>query len=116
MASITGFQSLLKSGNLTISNGGTTSDVLELGGTILSGIIISTTLTGTELTFLASFDGTNYYTLRDEAGNSVSLPISNGAGIYNLNEEQFVHINFVKVVSNASEGAERTLTLIARPL
>lgn len=115
MATITGYQSVLQNANLTIANGATTSNVLELGGTVATGLILSGSLTGTELSFLASVDNSNFYVLRDEAGNSITLPISSGSGVYNLNEEQFVHAQFLKVVSNASEGAERTITIIARP-
>lgn len=114
MQSITGYQSVLQSTNLTIAINQTTSDAISLSGTVITGLIISSALTGTELSFLASFDNENYYTLRDEAGNSITLPL-NSTGVYNINEEQFVHCQYIKIVSNATELSARTIGVIVRP-
>lgn len=115
MANITGYQSALQTADVTIAINTTTSDLLALGGTVATGLILTGAITGTELSFTASFDGITFYTLKDEAGNAITLPITGSSGYYNLNEEQFVHCSFIKVVSNASEAAARTITIIARP-
>lgn len=96
----------------TIASSAQASTGKSLGGATLSGVFLPATLTGTALTILGSIDGVNYYTVRDSAGDTRGIT-HNGSGLYTLNPSDFAGIPFVKVQSDATEAAERSISYLA---
>lgn len=98
----------------TIANGGTTTAAIDLGGRKLSSITTPAAFTGTAIAVHASdtFDGT-YAVITTEDG-AVSITVA-AAGVYALDDELFKRYRFIKLVSNAAEGAARTLKLTTLP-
>jgi len=99
--------------NAVIASSGTTSAAVDLKNLQLLGVIIPSAVTGTAFTLTMSKEiaGT-YVTVQDGEGADYSpamaaskyipitpLPLSRG-------------LRFIKIVSNASEAAQRTFTLV----
>ena len=106
---------ILASSNLTIASSGSTSDALDVQGNVLTGMIVPA-MTGTTLTFSVSFDGTTYYAYYDQYGAQPSVTVISTARYIEIDEEDFVGAQFIKVVSGSTEAASRTITMIVRPL
>lgn len=100
----------------TIASSGTESTAVDLRGNTLCGIEFPSAFTGTEITFLVSdsIDGT-FVELQDQFGNDITV-----AAAASKNREvdalSLLRARFVKIVSNASEAAERALKLFVRPI
>lgn len=98
----------------TISSGQTTSAAKQIFGTTLCGIIIPSSFTGTSLKFQASADGTNFFNMyKDGADFSVSVAASK---FIILQPADFAGVNYLKLISSATEAANRTLTLALRTI
>ena len=94
----------------------TTSAALDLFGCTIVAIKIPSSFTGTEISFLGSFDSINYYDLyRTVDDTLIFTPITAGR-MYILNVADLAGIRFIKLKSNATEVAERTIALLARSL
>jgi len=100
----------LPSKNAVIAASGTKSAAIPLNGFVPVGIYFPATFTGTAVTFEAcdTEDGT-YRPVYNSAG-AVSYTIAQ-ARFYALDPKDFAGINFLKIVSGATEGAERTLVV-----
>lgn len=98
---------------VTIANAGTVSDALELNQATLLGVITPAALTGTEMSFQVSADGTTYVALYDGSGLAYSVYVGTSRAVP-LDGAAFMGWRFVKVVSNAAEGGARSITLVAR--
>lgn len=99
----------------TIASGETTSGAIELGGRILAGFNMPA-FTGTAIGLLASdeYDGT-YKTVNDDAGSPISFTIvANEITI--IDPLNTYPLRFIKLVSDATEGAEREIKLMLRPV
>jgi hypothetical protein len=97
---------------LTIANGQTTSNALDLREKVLVGLQFAT-MTGTALTFTASSDGVTYVALKDSAGAAVSFTIASDT--YTVIQPAILAgVRYLKLVSGSSEGAARTITAIVR--
>ena len=101
---------------VVISSGGATSAAVDLRGTTLTGIYLPATFTGTALTFSAStsLDGT-YLPVYDGAGSAISKTVAQGQYI-KISPVDFAGIQYLKIISGSTEGADRTLTLAIRPV
>lgn len=116
MTSVAEFSPFLAVTTATIANGQTTSSAIDLSGTTLVGIQLPASFTGTSLTFQAATTaGGTYQTVIDGSGTTISRAISQGRYL-TLNPIDFAGIQFLKVVSSASEGGQRNLELISRPV
>lgn len=103
---------------VTIASSGTTSDAVEITRSEVVGIRFPATLTGTAVSFLTSesYDGT-YIPLYDDAGNLFTVTPTGALAIASLNPAEVVGLlNYVKIVSNATEGAARTLAIVYKEL
>ena len=75
--------------------------------------------TGSQVSFMVSPDGTNYYPLFDYNGTEVTMPVSASNRAYNLNHDVFESWNYVKIRLGTSTSAvlqttyDLSLTLIA---
>lgn len=99
---------------VTIASGQTVSGALELNQATLLALRTPATLTGTAFSFQVSDDGTTYVALNDpDTGAAISMIVAASKG-YSIDAALFVGWRYVKVVSNAAEGADRTITLVSR--
>lgn len=103
---------------VTIANGASLSGILELGGGILTGMILPAAWTAAGITFQGSVDGTNFYNLYDEFGAEITLTVDASRYI-RLNPTDNYSIPYMKLRSGTSgsavnQGADRILTLIIR--
>lgn len=97
-----------------IAASGTTSNAVDLEENDLVGVIFPASMTGTSvtITMAASLTGT-YNTHYDQSGSAVTISVVNGsAAIDNL--AHTAGLRFIKLVSNGTEAAERTITLVQR--
>lgn len=109
------FQNTREFTEVVIANGGTASTSYELGGTHLIGVLIPASITGTKLTIEGSIDGTNFYQLYgSSSGNAKEIKITAGKFI-EIESNYDNPFNFIRLVSNATEGAERILKIVCNP-
>jgi len=93
----------------TIANGQTVSDAIYKQHLDLVGLVLPT-LTGANVSFQGSQDGVNYAAISYE-GSAVSFAKAGGNHI-TCHDKWFRGIPYVKIVSDASEGAERSISPI----
>lgn len=100
---------------VSILSGQTTSAAIDLNGRTLCGFIMPAALTGTALSITASDSLTGtYLTLQDGDGADFSLAIAASKWIPINNVNLTASLRFIKLVSNASEGADRTIKIAKR--
>lgn len=96
--------------DITIASSGTTSTVIDTDGRIIGGFGLPAALDGTTISLQDSDDDSTYRAYRksgDSADFSIAVAASKHIGL-----EQVVAYNllrYVKVVSGATETAERTI-------
>jgi hypothetical protein len=100
---------------VTIESGESTSTAANLGGTNLVGILFPSSMTGSNLTFQGSLDGTNFFDIYDTAGSALTMTISANRFVA-LVPSDFACVRYIKLVSDGSEAAERTIQLAIRVL
>lgn len=101
----------------TIASGQTTSAEIDLSGTTLCGFILPSALTGTALGLqMTNVSGGTYVTAQDGTGVSLSVAVAAGVYVPITNLAVTAGLRFVKVVSNASEAAARSIVLVTRPV
>lgn len=98
---------------VTIANGGTTSTSLDLSARGLVGFITPAALTGTAFTFTGSVDNSTFVALYNSDNTAYSITVGTSR-FYCLNPADFLGMRYVKIVSNGSEAAERTITVTTR--
>ena len=93
----------------------TTSNSIYIFGKTIVGIITPSVMAGTTFSFLVSIDGAIYSLFYNPYGNlvKVTFAVSSHIGIDSVD---FESINYVKLVSNRMEDAERSIELILRTL
>lgn len=99
----------------TISNGTTTSGSIDLQGRGVVAIIMPAAFTGTSISFQISIDNVTFTDCYNTSNTQLTCTVTQGRA-YLFNANDLVGIRYLKIVSNASEGADRTLTLISRVL
>ncbi len=99
----------------TIANGATTSGEVDLpDGYDLVGIF-APVCTGVALTFTAAAAaGGTFVAVADGANSAISKTISGTAHYMALDPLLFQGLQFIKLVSGSSEGADRVFTLVMR--
>ena len=95
---------------LTIASGATQSDHFRLTGDNIIGILFPAAMTGTSLTVEVSFDGSSFHAL-----TGVSLGVTVDEALEVASSTIFGW-PFVRFVSSAAEGAERTLTVLVKEI
>lgn len=98
---------------VTVANGATTSDAVNLNGFGMVGLILPSALTSTAMTFTGSQDGTNYSALYNVAGTQLAITIA-ASRIVLFSPGDFVGINFVKLIAGSAEGSDRLIQVISR--
>lgn len=98
-----------------IANGTTTTPEIDLGGTEIVGIQMPAAFTGTTVTFLAATaTGGTYQAVTDGTGSNISKTVAASKYIA-IDPTLFRGIRYVEIVSGASEGGARTLTVFSIP-
>lgn len=95
----------------TILNGQSDSDTVSLNGTSIAGLYVPSAFTGTELTFQASFDGTNFFVVQDGLGTAIAVTVS--PSIYvPLSPQSFYGIRNLRIISGSPEASDRVLSVV----
>ena len=98
---------------IDISDNATTSSAAQCDGLLLSGIVFPAAMTGATVTFDFSFDGTNFVDVVETDGTEVSYSVSAGNVVrVDPSGWAFASTGFLRVVSNGTEAADRTINLI----
>jgi len=100
---------------VTIANGATTSGIANLDGLAVMGFIIPAAFTGATMTFLGSDDGTNFYTLVNASGTTLSVTVVTSSYML-MSATDLIGIRYLKLVSASSEGAQRSIGIITRSI
>ncbi len=98
---------------VTIKSGGTISDPIDLGNHTLSGVQVPAGMTGTELTFLGSTNNQDYVPMKTISGDLFTIVVDATASITAINPQDMACVRYLRLVSNASEGADRAITMIS---
>lgn len=102
---------------VTIANGQTVSGAVDLGNERLAGILMPAAWTAADISFSASVDGTNFFTLTDAASATISITAPGAGKLLTLTgelREAFLAVRWIKIVSSVAQGAQRVVTLVTR--
>lgn len=101
----------------TIANGGTNSGSVDLTNTALLAFIAPAAWTPATLKLEGSADNTNWSNILDPDGAAVSsYPAVTAGAAYSIDVADMLPYRYVRFVSGAAQGADRTFTVITRPL
>ena len=95
-----------------IPNAGTTSAAIDLQGYTLVGLRVAT-MTGTAITYTMSDTFAGTYVAVHNSSGAVSTTVADDL-YYAVDSNNFKGLQFIKLVSGSSEGAERTVYLYLR--
>lgn len=99
-----------------IASSGTTSGEQDLDGNTLCGLMMPAAFTGVAITFLVSLTtGGTFNALTKDDGSAYSVTVAASKYVA-LDYTKFAGVRYVKIVSGSSEGADRTVNLVARKL
>jgi hypothetical protein len=99
----------------TIANGQTKSEIIDMKGSSLKTILLPAAFDGANLTFEVSDDRINFYPYYNISNVAVSIDITAGRA-YGVAAIDFYSIQYMKIVSSVSQGADRTIKLITRAI
>lgn len=99
-----------------IASGASLSGAIDLGAGRLARIVLPAALTGTQLTFQTSYDGTNYANLYDETGSEVAYTVAASREV-RAPITDWLGIRWLKIRTGTSgsptaQGADRALKLV----
>lgn len=97
----------------TIAQFASTSDAKDMGGCTAAALIMPAAFTGTAITFSVAADGGAYQTLYDEYGSAKTITVAASRTII-LSPSDFWFGGRMKLVSNGTESAARTVNLVCR--
>lgn len=98
----------------TIASSGTTSAAVTMErNRVPLAVIMPAAFTGTAITFEVSVDGTTFQPLYNES-TLYSVTVSTSvARTYALSRQAMDGVKYVRIVSNGTEGALRTITIVS---
>jgi hypothetical protein len=101
---------------VTIAAGAQNSTVANLDGLVACAIITPAAKTGDALSFLmAETENGTFIPVKDIGGNTLSVLMATNAAEYiQLPFDLLAGIRWLKLVSDAAEGAQRTFKIVAR--
>lgn len=97
----------------TIANGETKSAIINMKGISLKTILLPAVFDGSNLAFEVSDNGIDFYPYYNINNVVVAIDITAGRA-YGVAAIDFYSIQYMKIVSNASQAADRTIKLIGR--
>lgn len=106
--------------SVTIANGASLSDALNIASRNFFGIIMPATWTTAVMTFQGSYDGTTYYNLYDDAGDEVTFTVDASRYVIITSPAKFLGLKKLKIRSGTSgsavnQGGARTIGVIVIP-
>lgn len=105
---------------VTVSNGTSLSNSVDLGPNRLFGIVMPAAWTAANLTFSVSVDGITYNNLVDDGGAEVTVTAAASQFIVMSNPPKWFGIRWLKVRSGTSatpvnQGADRIISIVGVP-
>jgi hypothetical protein len=103
----------------TIPNGTATTAEIDLGGTNLLGIQFPAAMTQTTMKIqYATASGGTYQTVQDTSASDIQFTFTQGKCMMltAIQQAQLVGLRFIKLVVGGNEGADRVLSVIAKPV
>lgn len=94
-----------------IAAAGTTSEALSCANKTIVGVIVPVAMTGTSMKFQGSMNDITYYDVLKSDGTNLAITLT-GVGMYKVYAADLVGLEYVRLVSNGAEAAERTLSLV----
>jgi len=105
----------VKEALIDVSADASNSLKVNTDGMLLSGIVFPAAMTGTAVTFDFSVNGTNWYDVKETDGTDVSYTISVGDAVrVDPSGWAFASSGFLRITSNGTEAADRSIQLIFR--
>ena len=98
---------------LTIPNGETVSNSINMNTTVLVGLLIPD-FTGITISFQVSFDDVNFFPVFTIENSAVEITVGTTPIFYGLSPQDFSFLPFLRLVSSEAEGADRDLTIVTR--
>lgn len=108
------FQVRITTQTVEIPNGQTVSSLTDLHGASIVSLIMPAAFTGTVLRFKGSMDRTNFYDMYDGGGMEITVDVESSHYVCLNVPDDFKGVRYLKVVSNQTETADRTVTLVSR--
>lgn len=100
-------------GTVTIANGQTVSNSVDLGEGALVGIQMPAAFTGVALTLQASHNDSTYVQVTSKDGTAYTITVAASKYI-TLPPADLAGLRYVKLVSGAAEGGARDIVVMAR--
>jgi len=98
---------------IDISDNATNSSAAQCDGLLLSGIVFPAAMTGTAVTFDFAFDGSTWVDVVETDGTEVSYTVTAGDVVrVDPSGWAFATAGSLRITSNATEAADRTINLI----
>lgn len=106
--------------DVVIASGGSLSPVVDLGSLTPLGIVMPAAWDAAGLTFMVSADGTTFYDLYDDAATEVAVA-ADASRVVRLDPANWAGFRYIKIRSGTTgspvnQNADRTLTLLLRPV
>lgn len=99
-------------GNVTIASSGTTSGEFNAGKYVICGFKFPA-MTGTSVTFThCEESGGTFVPVADTSDTNLSITVSATAKTRVVNPQNFAGLEYIKLVSGSSEGADRVITVL----
>jgi flagellar basal body rod protein FlgG len=100
---------------IDVSDNATISSGVNTDGMLLTGLVFPAAMTGTEVTFDFSIDGTNWYDVVETDGTAVTYTVTAGDAVrVDPSGWAFASSGFIRVTSGSTETADRSIKLIFR--
>lgn len=96
----------------TIASGQTVGAAFYVGAKVPVALVMPAAFTGANISFQGSHDGSSYQAIYN-GGADYSVPVAASKNVV-LNASVFAGFPFLKLVSDAAEGADRSVTVVTR--
>lgn len=103
-----------RAATVTIANGASESAAIRLAGATVFSIFLPTLTSGT-CRLQGSYDGTNWFDMKDAATSPATLEYGTNTGNFVMDGDytaRFLGIPFVRVKTSVNQGADRTINYV----
>ncbi len=107
--------SLGRAATVTIANGATVSNAIDVADSQIVGVFLPAALTGVALTFQGSVDNNTFNAITKVDGTAYTLTIA-AAKYVMIPPNDLGGVRFLKVVSGTAEAAARDIILMLRQI
>lgn len=101
------------SATVTIANGDTESNAIDLGELAIVGMQTPASMTGTAITFKASADNSTFVVVKKIDGSTYSM-VTASSQYYVIPPADLAGIRYLKVVSGSAETGAKIISLMVR--